>query len=99
MKCRLLPVLILVLAAGCAGPGAHQDEATLSRQDSLEALEIKAALIEELGISGSAIDVTVEEGQVILEGFVETRQQSQRAEDIAQEQSDAGRVDNRITVK
>lgn len=99
MKRRLLPVVILVLAAGCAGPGAQKEEAALSQQDSLEALEIKTALIERLGLPGSAIDVAVDGGQIVLEGFVETRQQRQRAESIARELSDSGKVDNQITVK
>jgi osmotically-inducible protein OsmY len=65
---RLFLALTLALATGCAG-STSKEAATLARQDSAEAVRIKAALFEAPGLAGSAIDVTLQDNEVILEGL------------------------------
>lgn len=86
------------LLAGCADTPINES-ARLENQDSPQAVRIKALLLEEPGLAGSAIDVDMSGDGVILEGFVETEDQRERAEAIAREQGQGSEVENRITVK
>lgn len=96
---RLLAGLLLVLLlAGCADSPVNES-ARLGQQDSLEAVQIKARLLEAPELAGSAIDVDLEGDRAILSGFVETSQQRDRAEAIAHEQNQVKAVENNITVK
>ena len=95
---RQCSLLLPVLLTACASP-IGKESAEMSQQASAEAVEIKVRLLEEPGLAGSAIDVTVDSEKVVLEGFVETREQSQRAEEVAREAGSGGNVVNRITVK
>ena len=85
---------VLIALSGCAG---FSDENT--RQDAAEAVRLKAVLLEAPDLAGSAINVTVGEGRILLEGFVEKTSQRERAEDLIRDHSDIGRVSNRIQVK
>ncbi len=93
-ECRYL-MLWLMLVSGCAG----FDGSVMARQDTVEAVRLKAVLLETEDLAGSAINITIDEGQVLLEGFVETATQRQRAEDLVRENSNFDDVSNRITVK
>ena len=75
------------------------ESARLEQQDSLEAVQIKARLLEAQELAGAAIDVELEDDHAILRGFVETAQQRDRAEAIAREQDKVKTVENNIIVK
>lgn len=100
MSGRFSMFLILATAslAGCASPWGNEG-AQLSEQDTASAVEIKAALIEELELAGTAIDVQFESGRVILSGFVETESEREEAANIARRQDHVNEVVNEITVK
>lgn len=99
---RLVPLLLAasasVLIQGCASPRGNES-AQLEHQDSPVAIEIKAMLLEKQSLSGSAIDVSAEDGDVVLTGFVETQDQKREAEAVASQHDQAGRVRNKIEVK
>ncbi len=86
------------LLAGCADAPINES-ARLENQDSPQAVRIKALLLEEPNLAGSAIDVDMSDDGVILEGFVETEEQRDRAEAIARDYDQVTAVDNQITVK
>ncbi len=88
----------VALLGGCASPWANES-AELSEQDSVIALDIKAALIDEPGLAGAAIDVTMVDGRARLTGFVETDRQRRLAARIAEENEDVSGVVNEIVVK
>ncbi|MDZ7852083.1 MAG: BON domain-containing protein [Halomonas sp.] len=91
-------VLMAGLLVGCADAPVNES-ARAAQQDSLEAVQIKARLLEAPDLAGAAIDVELESGRVILGGFVETSEQRKRAEAIAREHDMVETVDNKITVK
>lgn len=91
-------VLTATLLASCADTPINES-ARLENQDSPQAVRIKALLLEEPDLAGSAIDVDIRNDRVILEGFVETEDQRERAEAIARDQGSCSEVENRITVK
>lgn len=93
----VLLLWLVVFFSGCAGfPGEGSGNA---QQDSAEAVRLKAVLLEAEDLAGSAIDVTVKDDRILLEGFVEKSAQRQRAEDLVREHSDIDRVTNHIEVK
>jgi hyperosmotically inducible periplasmic protein len=75
------------------------ESARLAQQDSLKAVQIKARLLEAQELAGAAIDVELEDDHAILRGFVETAQQRDHAEAIAQDQDEVKTVENNIIVK
>lgn len=91
-------VLITGLLVGCADTPV-KESARLEQQDSAEAVQIKARLLETSDLAGSAIDVDLEGDRAILNGFVETSQQRERAEAIARDHEKVNAVENNITVK
>jgi osmotically-inducible protein OsmY len=91
-------LLAAALLVGCADTPINES-ARLEHQDSPQAVRIKALLLEEPDLAGAAIDVDMSDERVILEGFVETEDQHERAEAIAREQGSGSEVENRITVK
>lgn len=95
----LLPSLLLCgLLVGCTATPVNES-ARLDQQDSPDAIQIKAWLIEAPDLAGSAIDVDLEGDRAILNGFVETSQQRDRAEAITQDHERVKTVENNITVK
>ncbi len=86
------------LLVGCASPWPNES-AQLAEQDSATALGIKAALIDEPGLAGAAIDVTMVEGRARLTGFVESDRQRRLAARIAGAYDGVRGVDNEIVVK
>jgi len=90
----LLPVALSSLSAcapvviGAAGGGGFAmatDERTVGTQidDATLSATVKTRLIEESDIPARKIDVDVLEGEVILTGVVDTREQKQKAVEIA----------------
>ncbi|SEL63127.1 BON domain-containing protein [Halomonas daqiaonensis] len=91
-------LLAVALLAGCVDNPINES-ARLENQDSPQAVRIKARLLEEPDLAGSAIDVDLNGDQAILSGFVETTEQRERAEAISRDHERVKSVDNRITVK
>lgn len=91
-------LLCLILVGGCS---AFQEEqfTESSPQGTAEEVRLKAVLLEADDIAGSAIDVTIDDDRLVLEGFVEKESQRQRAEELMQEHGDVDEVVNRIEVK
>lgn len=94
---RCLTVALYFLT-GCSGMGGGQFDES-SPQDTPEEVRLKAVLLEQDDIAGSAIDVTIEEERLLLEGFVEKQSEKERVEELMREHSDLDEVDNRIEVK
>ena len=90
--------LLFGILIGCADSPV-KESARLDQQDSLEAVQIKAQLLEASDLAGAPIDVDVEGDKAILDGFVETPQQRDRAEAIAREHQKVKTVENNIQVK
>lgn len=88
-------VLWLMLVSGCS----VFDGSGMATQDTAEAVRLKAVLLEAEDLAGSAIDITIVDGEILLEGFVETSTQRQRAEDLVREHSSMDDVSNQIRVK
>ncbi|XKH60498.1 BON domain-containing protein [Halomonas sediminis] len=91
-------LLLAGLLVGCADTPVNES-ARLAQQDSAEAVQIKARLLEAPDLAGSAIDVDLEGDRAILGGFVETSQQRERAEAITRDHEQVNAVENNITVK
>ncbi|WP_341938733.1 BON domain-containing protein [Marinimicrobium sp. C2-29] len=91
-------LLCLLLTSGCAvfDGGPFPDAPP---QETREAVRLKAVLLEAQDLAGSALNVTIEQNRILLEGFVETASQRQRAEDLVRGNSDIDTVTNRIIVK
>lgn len=94
----LLSLLLYGFLVGCTATPVNES-ARLNQQDSPDAIQIKARLIEAPDLAGSAIDVDLEGDRAILSGFVETSQQRDRAEAITQDHERVKAVENNITVK
>ncbi|WP_346795837.1 BON domain-containing protein [Halomonas sp. Bachu 37] len=94
----MLGFMAVGLLGGCADKPVNES-ARLEHQDSVEAVQIKAWLLEAPDLAGSAIDVDLDGDRAILSGFVETSEQRERAEAIAQEHEQINTVENNITVK
>lgn len=60
---------------------------------------VKNALDENAAYKFPEVKVNVYEGEVQLSGFVQTREQKNKAEEIAKATVSGVRVDNKITVK
>lgn len=88
-------VIWLVLVTGCTpfeGSG-------MANQETEEAVRLKAVLLEADNLAGSAIDITIDEGEILLEGFVETTAQRRQAEELVRKNSKLDKVSNQIVVK
>lgn len=94
--CRSL-MLGLLLVSGCTV--FNGELSSRQQQDSAEEVRLKAVLLEAEDLAGSAIDITIDGGEILLEGFVETTTQRQRAEDLMRENSKLDAVSNQIVVK
>lgn len=90
-------MLWLMLVSGCTVFNGELSD--MQRQDSAEEVRLKAVLLEAGDLAGSAIDITIDGDEILLEGFVETTTQRQRAEDLVRENSKLDAVSNQIVVK
>lgn len=91
-------LLCVLLIGGCAGLGGglFSDE---PQRETRKAVRLEAVLLEAQDLAGSALQVTIRQDRILLEGFVETTSQRQRAEDLMRKNSDIDTVTNRIIVK
>ncbi|QBQ55682.1 BON domain-containing protein [Nitrosococcus wardiae] len=96
-KIFILIILMTILMLGCAsspekGRGEYVSDAWITSK-------VKSALIADPQVSGFDIQVETYRGIVQLSGFVDTREQSREAEDVARSIEGVRDVENRITVK
>jgi hypothetical protein len=94
-----LLLLCFTLSLGaCAGSGTQKstgqyiDDATITTK-------VKTALFEDSVVSGFQINVETYKGNVQLNGFVDTQEQKEHAEEIAQNIEGVKDVINNLTVK
>ena len=91
-------VIISQLTIGCAG-FMTEEVAQEPRDDAVIATRIKAQLIESSELDAAAIRVESDQGQVTLDGFVETKSQKDRAEALAKQVTGVKQIVNKIEVK
>jgi osmotically-inducible protein OsmY len=92
---RALVATVLALAAlGCA----HDTTLGQKVDDTVITSKVKAALLADPDVSGTAIQVETLRGQVQLSGFVKSPMQARRAVDLARRVDGVNRVLNNITV-
>jgi hyperosmotically inducible periplasmic protein len=103
---KILAILTLAVAAtawnvsltGCAGTRTRESTGEYV-DDSAITTKVKTELIRDSSIKSRQIDVTTFKGVVQLSGFVDTKDQKTRAEQIAGSVSGVREVRNNIEVK
>lgn len=94
-----------LVLAGCAGGGASGGSSRSAGQvvdDATLTARVKTEIAKEQGLADAAsIDVTTNRGTVQLSGFVDSREQAQRAEEIARSVTGVQTVKNdlRLTTR
>ena len=91
-----LPILGLV--SGCAGDRYHQSTGE-DIDDHATSMRVKSALAGDADYKYQDVKVQTFKGVVQLSGFVDTRTQKSRAEELAKNVPDVRSVENNITVK
>ena len=103
----ILPVCSVLLITGCdrnrdaMGRPINETERTVGQKvdDKELGSRVKGALDENAAYKFPEVKVNVYNGTVQLSGFVQAREQKQKAEDIAKSITTGARVENKITVK
>lgn len=103
----ILPVCSVLLVTGCdrnrdaMGRPVTETERTVGEKvdDKELGSRVKTALDDNTAYKFPDVKVNVYGGKVQLSGFVQTRDQKQKAEDIAKATTTGVAVENKITVK
>jgi osmotically-inducible protein OsmY len=103
----ILPVCSVLLVTGCdrnrdamGRPTTETDRTVGQKVDDKElGSRVKSALDDNSAYKFPDVKVNVYGGKVQLSGFVQTRDQKQKAEDIAKATTTGVAVENKITVK
>lgn len=103
----LLPVFTAALIVGCdqnrnVGAPAREPIGRTTGQkvnDKEIGSRVKSALDDNTAYKFPDVKVNVYEGKVQLSGFVQTRDQKAKAEDVAKSLAGGASVENKITVK
>lgn len=93
-----LAVTLITALAGCAGGGAPDRTAGQTVDDATLTGRVKSALINDPVVKAMDINVDTYRGVVQLTGFVDNRQQVERAEEIARS-FEVQDVKNNLVVK
>lgn len=94
----MLLSLVLVLSAACAptrtkeSPGEYLDDTVLTSK-------VKTRLIQDQALKAFQIDVETFRGDVLLSGFVDSKEQAQRAIELAKSVPGVKSVKNSLIVK
>lgn len=91
-------VLTAVLAATTVGCATHDTSVGTKVDDTMITAKVKAALIGDPDVKGTAISVETVNGEVQLTGFVDSQLQSNRAQDLASRVEGVDKVLNRLAV-
>ena len=94
--CRLFLIVMFIAMLGCTS--LRNEIMPEPKDDAIIATRIKAGLIDAAELDAAAIEVKVDQGKVILEGFVETEAQKNQAVEIAAGVADQP-IDNQLEVK
>jgi len=84
LKTWALSLALIMGLAACAGDGTHRSTGRYIDDKTISA-EVNAKLIADKNVKSSQIDVTTYNGVVQLSGFVESKDQAQRAVVLAQQ--------------
>ena len=84
LKTWAISLALIMGLAACAGDGAHRSAGRYIDDKTISA-EVNAKLIADKNVKSSQIDVTTYNGVVQLSGFVESKDQAQRAVVLAQQ--------------
>lgn len=103
----ILPFCSVLLITGCdrnrdaMGRPTTETGRTVGQKvdDKDLASRVKDALDDNTAYKFPDVKVNVYEGRVQLSGFVQTREQKQKAEDVAKSMTTGAVVENKITVK
>lgn len=91
----MLAALLVLASAGCA----HDTGIGQKFDDTAITTKVKAALLADPDVKGTAVTVETLQGQVQLSGFVDSAAQAQRAIDLARRVNGVNGVINKMTVK
>ena len=91
---RLFALFLALAAVGCA----HNTSFGEKVDDTVITSKVKAALLADPDVSGTAIQVETLRGQVQLSGFVKSASQARRALDLAGRVNGVNRVIDKMTV-
>ena len=93
-----LPLLLGV--TGCTTPGSRYEQSSGERiDDHSTSYRVRAALADDSQYKYDGVNVETFKGVVQLSGFVNTRDQKNRAGDLARKVKGVNDVENNITVK
>jgi len=84
LKAWAISLALVMGLAACAGDGTHRSTGRYIDDKTISA-EVNAKLIADKNVKSSQIDVTTYNGVVQLSGFVESKDQAQRAVVLAQQ--------------
>lgn len=102
MKSRMRGIiaftLIMVIFVGCAG-GNHKRSTGEYIDDASITTKVKSAFAADPTVSAMDVKVKTYKGVVQLSGFVDTAEQAQKAEEIAEDVQGVVSVQNDIIVK
>jgi hyperosmotically inducible periplasmic protein len=91
----LLSAVLGLTVVACA----HDTSMGQRVDDTTVTAKVKAALLADPDVKGTAVQVETLRGQVQLSGFVDSEAQARRAVDIAQRVEGVDRVINKMSVK
>lgn len=94
----MLAALLLAVAAGCASTETRQSAGEYI-DDAVVTTKVKTALFKDDTVEGLDIAVETYRGVVQLSGFVESREDRRRAEEIARSVAGVKRVQNDLRLK
>jgi hyperosmotically inducible periplasmic protein len=93
-----IPMVSATMMAGCASTAQHESTGQYADSSGIT-LKVKAKLLADKFVSGTAIQVKTFKNVVQLSGFVNTLAQKQRAVQITRSVEGVERVEDSILVK
>ena len=90
-------VVVAIALAGCGSISKELEQ--IPEQDAVVVAGVKAALVRESQVDAAAIRINIVDGQLVLEGYVESAEVSQRTADVASQNANGRDVINRLEVR
>lgn len=90
-------VVVAIALAGCGSMSKELEQ--IPEQDAVVVAGVKAALVREPQVDAAAIRINIVDGQLVLEGYVESAEESQRTADVASQNANGLDVINRLDVR
>lgn len=98
-RIRVALAIVFVAAALAACGSALKELEQMPEQDAIAVAGVKAALVRELQVDAAAIQITIVDGQLVLEGYVDSAEESQLTADIAGQNANGLDVLNHLEVR